>query len=97
MMMHSSHAVILLAAFFSPVILSGVLLGVIWKNYGPVQTNLLKLNEIENLPCGRCLYFTGNHHLTCTVRPHEALTEEAVDCFDFAMANSAETKASTNF
>lgn len=35
------------------------------------------------VPCKMCHYFISNSYLNCAVRPHQALTAEAVDCPDF--------------
>ena len=42
-----------------------------------------QLRRIHQVPCSRCAYFTGDYNLKCTVRPCDALTEQAIGCRDF--------------
>ena len=41
------------------------------------------LRQLHQVPCSRCVYFTRDYHLKCTVNPTQALTEEAIGCKDF--------------
>ncbi|MGB3531953.1 MAG: hypothetical protein WBA13_00385 [Microcoleaceae cyanobacterium] len=41
------------------------------------------LQQLHQIPCSRCAYFTGDYRLKCTVCPSQALTEEAIGCRDF--------------
>lgn len=52
---------------------SGVALVEGWKH----------LRRLHQVPCSRCIYFTGDYNLKCTVRPCSALTETAIGCLDF--------------
>lgn len=52
---------------------SGVALVEGWKH----------LRQLHQVPCSRCIYFTGDYNLKCTVRPCSALTEQAIGCVDF--------------
>lgn len=38
--------------------------------------------KMHQIPCTKCRFFTGDHRLKCTVNPHVANTEEAIDCPD---------------
>jgi len=42
-----------------------------------------QLRRMHQVPCSRCMYFTGDYNLKCTVRPCDALTEQAIGCRDF--------------
>ncbi len=42
-----------------------------------------QLRRMHQVPCARCLYFTGDYNLKCSVRPCDALTEQAIGCRDF--------------
>jgi hypothetical protein len=42
-----------------------------------------QLRRMHQVPCSRCLYFTGDYNLKCSVRPCDALTEQAIGCRDF--------------
>jgi hypothetical protein len=76
---------LLISIIFSPIILSVILLSIIWSG-NTDQENLSLLKQTAHEPCGHCIYFTGSHHLTCTVHPQTALTAEAINCFDFQSA-----------
>jgi hypothetical protein len=52
---------------------SGVALVEGWKH----------LRRLHQVPCSKCIYFTGDYNLKCTVRPCSALTEQAIGCLDF--------------
>ena len=45
------------------------------------------LQQLHEIPCSRCAYFTGDYRLKCTVCPSQALTEEAIGCRDFEAAS----------
>ena len=40
--------------------------------------------RIHRIPCSECKFFTGDYHLKCTVHPQIALSEDAIDCVDYA-------------
>lgn len=48
-----------------------------------VQDGLARLKQLHEIPCNRCVYFTGSHHLKCTIHPCIAQTEDAISCHDF--------------
>jgi hypothetical protein len=39
--------------------------------------------RLHRIPCAHCQYCTNNPFLKCTVHPHTALTEQAIQCPDF--------------
>ncbi len=43
--------------------------------------------RLHQIPCANCQFFTGDYHLKCTVRPKQALTEEAIYCSDYLSHN----------
>ena len=47
-----------------------------------------QLRRMHQVPCSRCMYFTGDYNLKCTVRPCDALTEQAIGCRDFEFVTS---------
>ena len=51
-----------------------------------------KLKRLHQIPCSNCAFFTGDYRLKCPVHPHEALSEEAIGCFDYESI-STPTKA----
>ncbi|MCM1982354.1 hypothetical protein [Lyngbya confervoides] len=42
-----------------------------------------QIQQLHQIPCSRCVYFTATSCLKCTVRPDIAATELATDCADF--------------
>jgi hypothetical protein len=60
----------------------------LWKTWKMIKNNLTYLKRIHRIPCVNCVYFTGDYRLKCTVHPHKALTEEALNCQDFESKNS---------
>ena len=47
-----------------------------------------RLQRLHQIPCSDCEFFTQKSCLKCTVRPHWAGTEMAIDCPDFEMSQS---------
>jgi hypothetical protein len=41
------------------------------------------LKRLHQIPCDRCIFFTGEYNLKCTVHPSKALNEEAIGCSDY--------------
>lgn len=60
--------------------LVGLLLWSIWK---ATRDGVARLRRMHQIPCDRCVFFTNNHHLKCTVHPSKAMSEEAIGCRDF--------------
>jgi hypothetical protein len=66
-----------------PLSLGALLIGFLWAVSVAIRESVTQLGRLHSIPCNRCLYFTGCHHLKCTVHPYKALTEDAIDCLDF--------------
>jgi hypothetical protein len=65
-------------------LLAWLLVGVsLWKIWQVSLSGLTYVRKLHQVPCDRCVYFTGDYRLKCTVNPYMALTEEAIDCRDF--------------
>lgn len=59
------------------------LLGIIgWSLLNFVVDVLAVAKKMHQIPCSSCRFFTGDYRLKCTVNPHIANTEEAIDCPD---------------
>jgi hypothetical protein len=52
----------------------------VWKTLSKDWHQLQRLHQI---PCHRCVFFTGEYNLKCTVHPSKALSEEAIGCRDY--------------
>lgn len=59
-----------------------------WSIWAALREAITRLTKLHQIPCDRCLYFTGDYRLKCTVNPCVAFTEDAIDCRDFAPASS---------
>ena len=54
-----------------------------------VTDGVANAKRMHSIPCANCQYFTGDYRLKCTVQPHIALTEEAIDCPDYRPIKTA--------
>ncbi|PLS69257.1 MAG: hypothetical protein CV045_03260 [Cyanobacteria bacterium M5B4] len=60
------------------------LVTLILLNYWQVfRSGWQSVRELHRIPCSRCVYFTGNYRLKCTVNPGMALSIDAIGCRDF--------------
>jgi hypothetical protein len=84
-MIYSFHISIALTVktILCPISLLGLLAGFIWAVVMAFRDGITRLQRLHRVPCNRCVYFTGCHYLKCTVQPHKAMSEEAIDCLDF--------------
>jgi hypothetical protein len=55
-----------------------------WRSLSVFKQAVSHLQRLHQIPCDKCVYFTGDYRLKCTVNPLEALTETAIGCRDFA-------------
>ena len=51
--------------------------------YLAIQEGITRLRRLHQIPCSRCVFFTGDYRLKCPVHPCKALSEEAIDCLDY--------------
>lgn len=56
----------------------------VWSIWSTIWDTTQKTRQLHQIPCANCQYFTSSYHLKCTVHPAIALTEEAIDCMDYA-------------
>jgi hypothetical protein len=61
----------------------GLVVGVICSAGVALVEGWKHLHRIHQVPCSRCIYFTGDYNLKCPVRPCDALTEQAIGCRDY--------------
>lgn len=47
------------------------------------------LKKLHQIPCARCVFFTGEYNLKCTVHPYKALNEDAIGCIDYRSVKSS--------
>ncbi|MBW4597826.1 MAG: hypothetical protein KME46_34210 [Brasilonema angustatum HA4187-MV1] len=56
---------------------------VVWSLWTAARDSVGKAQQMHQIPCTGCQYFTNDYHLKCTVRPSVANTEEAISCMDY--------------
>lgn len=69
------------------------LIGVgIWQLPKTLLAGFQQIWKLHQVPCDRCIYFTGDYRLKCAVNPLKAMTEEALICGDFAFKPSSKKR-----
>lgn len=66
----------------------------VWSIWKAEKDGVARLHRLHQIPCSRCTFFTGDYRLKCTVHPTKALTEEAINCFDYEPINYLATACS---
>ena len=49
-----------------------------------LYTQVVNLKRFSSIPCRECQFFDNNQQLPCAVQPAVVLSEEAVNCSDYA-------------
>ncbi|NJR70951.1 MAG: hypothetical protein HC771_21685 [Synechococcales cyanobacterium CRU_2_2] len=55
----------------------------LWNIFVTSRDTVKRSQVLHRIPCARCVFFTNDYRLKCTVHPDIALTEEAIGCQDF--------------
>lgn len=58
-----------------------------WSILSAMRDGVKTVEQLHKIPCSDCQFFTGDYHLKCTVHPHSALSEAAINCSDFEAAS----------
>jgi hypothetical protein len=77
-----------------PIAIASLLVGFTIASYRALHDGIAQLKHLHQIPCDRCVFFTGCYHLKCTVHPSKAMTADAVGCLDFDPAVSTRTPCS---
>jgi hypothetical protein len=72
-----------LVHWWCPVLIWLVLLGFFWAVCLAIQDGIYRLKRLHQIPCNRCIFYTGEYRLKCTVNPYRAFTEDAIACRDW--------------
>jgi hypothetical protein len=48
------------------------------------------IKRFQRVPCRNCQYFSNNPYLKCAVNPGAVLTEEALQCSEYRLADKVE-------
>lgn len=59
----------------------------LWSVLAAARDALHRAQQMHQIPCATCRYFSGDRHLKCPVHPHQALSEAAIGCADFESAD----------
>ncbi|WP_414622724.1 hypothetical protein [Calothrix sp. CCY 0018] len=54
-----------------------------WSMWTAARDSVKTAQQMHQIPCSGCQYFTDNYRLKCTVNPSMANTEEAIECMDY--------------
>ena len=54
-----------------------------WSLGSLILDTVARAKKMHQIPCTKCLFFTGDYRLKCTVNPHIANTEAAIYCSDY--------------
>ena len=65
----------------------GVLILAVWHVVAMGREGLQQAQAMHQIPCADCKFFTNEPTLKCSVHPIEALSEQAIGCPDFEIAN----------
>ena len=55
-----------------------------WRSLIITKRAAQHLKRLHQIPCDKCVYFTGDYRLKCTVHPMSAMSEDAIACRDFS-------------
>jgi hypothetical protein len=86
-----------IGAMLCPIALIALLIGFLWAVSIALRESTARLKRLHSIPCDRCVYFTGNRYLQCTVHPYKAFTEDAVDCYDFESIRCSKSKSINHY
>ncbi|WP_319421442.1 hypothetical protein [Pleurocapsa sp. FMAR1] len=58
-----------------------------WRSLTIIKQAVSYLKRLHQIPCDKCVYFTRDYRLKCTVNPSIAMSESAIGCRDFLYDN----------
>ncbi|MCU0567224.1 MAG: hypothetical protein MUF49_11575 [Oculatellaceae cyanobacterium Prado106] len=61
----------------------GIVIVLGWSLWAAMRDGVQRAQQMHEIPCANCRYFTNSYHLKCSVHPSQALSEEAIGCMDF--------------
>jgi hypothetical protein len=61
----------------------GLIILVVLSLWSVARDTVQTAKQMHQVPCARCVFFTNDYHLKCTVNPSVANTEEAIGCVDY--------------
>ena len=61
----------------------GLVFSTFWMITHHWKTGFIYVKRLHQVPCHKCKYFTNSCYLKCTVNPHLACSEDAINCRDY--------------
>lgn len=59
-----------------------------WSLWSAIRDTTNRAQEMHQIPCSNCQFFTNDHRLKCPVNPLTANTEQAINCPDYRSITS---------
>ncbi|MGB3534331.1 MAG: hypothetical protein WBA13_12550 [Microcoleaceae cyanobacterium] len=56
---------------------------------GAIRDTVRRAQQMHQIPCADCTFFTKDYHLKCPVQPMIALSEQAINCPDYCTNRKA--------
>jgi hypothetical protein len=60
-----------------------LILLMVWSLWTATRDSVAKAQQMHQIPCTGCQFFTNDYRLKCTVHPQTANSEEAINCSDY--------------
>jgi len=60
-----------------------LIIGVSWTLGRAMRDGIAQAKRMHQIPCAHCQFFTNDYRLKCTIHPHYANSERAIDCLDY--------------
>jgi hypothetical protein len=58
-----------------------------WSMWTAARDSVNVAQEMHQIPCSKCQFFTADYRLKCTVHPSTANTPAAINCPDYQAKN----------
>ena len=55
----------------------------VWSLWTATRDGVSKAQQMHQIPCTGCEFFTNDYRLKCTVHPQIANSEDAINCLDY--------------
>ena len=65
----------------------GLVILVVWQIFAAARDGVSHAQVLHQIPCSGCRFFTNSHHLKCPVHPTAAMTQAAIGCGDYEVAD----------
>ncbi|HTL89040.1 MAG TPA: hypothetical protein VL134_06545 [Leptolyngbya sp.] len=81
-----AHLIIWFRPFVVPVCFIaawGLILVTVWRVFEATRDAVKQAQQMHQIPCPDCQFFTGDYNLKCPIHPMAALSEAAIECPDY--------------